>query len=69
MTRALKQIALVAALWLLVQASALACPICFQINDAHTTAGVRAAVGVLVVVTAAVVVPCAMFFSRLMKRQ
>jgi hypothetical protein len=51
------------------QAAIHACPICFQINDAHMTTGVRAAVGVLVVVTVGVVAPCAVFFSRLMKRQ
>ena len=53
----------------IAQAALHACPICFQINDAHMTSGVRAAVGVLVVVTIGVVAPCAVFFRRLMKRQ
>jgi hypothetical protein len=53
----------------MAQAVIHACPICFQINDAHMTTGVRAAVGVLVIVTAGVVAPCAVFFRRLMKRQ
>jgi len=53
----------------MAQAALHACPICFQINDAHMTTGVRTAVGVLVIVTAGVVAPCAVFFRRLMKRQ
>lgn len=61
--------ALTALLVPFIPAVVYACPICFQINDAHMTMGVRAAVGVLVAVTIGVVGACAVFFGRLMNRQ
>ena len=67
--RTLAHLLLIAAMAPLAQAVVHACPICFQINDAHMTTGVRAAVVVLVAVTAGVVGTCAVFFNRLIKRQ
>jgi len=46
-----------------------ACPVCFQIEDAHLTSGVRAAVGVLMGVTLAVVVPVVGFAVKVARRQ
>jgi hypothetical protein len=65
----LTRAAITAALVPLAQAAVHACPVCFQITDAHMTSGVRAAVVVLVAVTAGVVGACVTFFGRLMKRQ
>jgi hypothetical protein len=67
--RLLVRALLVAAAWPLMDASLRACPICFQIEDGHMAAGVRAAVVVLVAVTSTVVGGCAVFFTRLMRRQ
>ena len=44
-------------------------PGCFQIEDAHLTSGVRAAVGVLMGVTLAVVVPVVGFAVKVARRQ
>jgi hypothetical protein len=60
---------LVAVLWPLMDAVARACPICFQIDNGHVTAGVRAGVVVLIGVTVTVVGACAVFFGRLVGRQ
>jgi len=57
------------ALWPLMQASARACPICFQIENGHAAGGVRAGVVVLVGVTTAVVGGCVAFFTRIWQRQ
>lgn len=67
--RFIARLATIALLLPIAEAAVHACPICFQINDAHMSTGVRTAVGVLVVVTIGVVAPCAVFFRRLMKRQ
>lgn len=69
MTRAIKNVVIVAVMWLLVQASTLACPICFQTDNAHAIGGVRAAVGVLIAVTVGVVGAAVVFFGRVAKRQ
>ena len=45
-----------------------ACPICFQIEDAHVTSGVRAAVGVLMGVTLSVLAPIVVFAVRFARR-
>ena len=46
----------------------LACPICFQLEPGATADGVRAAVFVLVGVTACVLVGCGVFVARLLRR-
>jgi hypothetical protein len=69
MKRLLMRIAIGAAVWVAWQTAALACPICFQTNDAHVTGSVRAAVGVLIAVTVGVVGVAVVFFGRVMKRQ
>ena len=48
--------------------SVLACPVCFQIDDGHTAAGVRAAVWVLMGVTGVVLGGFAVFVRRLVRR-
>jgi hypothetical protein len=48
---------------------ALACPICFQVDDTNTVAGVRAGVVVLMSVTVAVLGAVAAFTIRLWRRQ
>jgi heme/copper-type cytochrome/quinol oxidase subunit 2 len=50
------------------EAALQACPICFQIEDAHVTSGVRAAVGVLMGVTLAVMAPVVVFAVRFARR-
>ena len=65
----LTRAAITAAMVPLAQAAVHACPVCFQINDAHMTSGVRAAVGVLVAVTVGVVGACVTLFGRLINRQ
>jgi hypothetical protein len=47
----------------------LACPVCFQVDDAHAAAGVRAGVIVLIVVTALVLGGLGVFMRRLMSKQ
>lgn len=47
----------------------LACPICFQVEDDGTVAGVRAAVLVLGAVTTAVLAGFAMFARRIVQRE
>ena len=53
----------------LADAALRACPICFQIEDAHVTSGIRAAVGVLMGVTVVVVAPVVVFAIRISRRQ
>jgi hypothetical protein len=61
---------LVTALMCLSANAALqACPICFQIEDAHVAGGVRAAVGVLMGVTVAVMAPIVVFAVRFARRE
>ena len=54
--------------WFALQAPVLACPVCFQIDDGHTAAGVRAAVWVLMGVTGVVLGGFAVFVRRLVRR-
>jgi len=54
-----------ALIWFAAGAALSACPICFQIEDAGVTAGVRAAVVVLGGVTGGVLVGVAVFARRL----
>jgi len=58
-----------ATFWALAPAAAFACPICFQLDDANTVAGVRAGVGVLLGVTSVVLVGAVVFFGRMARRQ
>jgi heme/copper-type cytochrome/quinol oxidase subunit 2 len=51
------------------EAAAWACPICFQIEDAHVTSGIHAAVGVLMGVTLAVMAPVVVFAVRFRRRE
>ena len=53
----------------LADATVHACPICFQVEDANTVNGVRAAVAVLIGVTGAVLVGFAGFAARLARNQ
>ena len=63
-------VALLAALLILLTASvALACPICFQVEDANTVAGVRAGVIVLMSVTVVVLSAVAAFSVRLWRNE
>ena len=50
-------------------AAALACPICFQVEDANTVAGVRAGVIVLMTVTVVVLTAVAAFSIRLWRNE
>jgi len=51
------------------QAAVHACPICFQIEDAHVTNGIRAAVGVLMGVTILVVSPVVAFAIKIRRQE
>jgi hypothetical protein len=66
--RAGRRAILVLALWLALDASLLACPICFQVEDGPVSAGVRAAVLVLIGVTGTVLSGFAMFIVRFVRR-
>ena len=55
--------------WLAAGATALACPICFQVEDANTVAGVRAGVIVLMSVTVIVLSAVAAFSIRLWRNE
>ena len=58
-----------AIVWLCVPATALACPVCFQVEDGPVVAGVRAGVGVLIGVTSAVLIGVGAFAVRLARSQ
>ena len=63
-------VALLATLLILLAPSvALACPICFQVEDANTVAGVRAGVIVLMSVTVVVLSAVAAFSVRLWRNE
>jgi len=53
----------------LVPDVALACPICFQVEDANTVAGVRAGVVVLMSVTVVVLTGVAAFSIRVWRNE
>ena len=55
-------------LWAASGAVTFACPVCFRIDDAPTTAGIRAAVVVLISVTVVVLAGCGLFIGGLVKR-
>jgi hypothetical protein len=50
-------------------AAAFACPICFQVEDANTVAGVRAGVVVMMSVTVVVLSAVAAFSFRLWRNE
>lgn len=68
-TRGLPAATVAAALVALSPAVALACPICFQVEDANTVAGVRAGVVVLMSVTVVVLTAVAAFSIRLWRNE
>jgi heme/copper-type cytochrome/quinol oxidase subunit 2 len=57
-----------AGLWLAAGDRLAACPVCFRIDDAPTTAGVQAAVTVMMAVTATVLSLCGVFLIRFRQR-
>jgi hypothetical protein len=59
---------LTAAVILCTPAAALACPVCFQVEDGPVVDGVRAAVGVLLAVTLIVLAGFAVFATRMVRR-
>jgi hypothetical protein len=54
--------------WLGADAVLAACPICYRIDDGPTSAGIRAAVVVLVAVTGAVLGGFGIFIARFVRR-
>ena len=56
------------AVWLALDATLVACPICFQAEDGPASAGVRAAVLVLMAVTSVVLSGFAVFIARFVRR-
>lgn len=62
------RILLAAVLWIASGAAALACPICFQVEEGPVTDGIRAAVLVLVGVTGTVLAGFAAFIVRFVRR-
>jgi hypothetical protein len=63
------RVAITTALCLGAEAAMYACPICFQIEDAHATNGIRAGVGVLMGVTGVVLVGFVRFARRVARNQ
>ena len=57
------------AMSLAVEAAVHACPICFQIEDARATIGIRAGVGVMMAVTVVVLGAFARFAIRCARNQ
>ena len=63
------RVAITIALCLGAEAAMYACPICFQIEDAHATSGIRAGVGVLIGVNSVVVGGFVRFATRVARNQ
>jgi hypothetical protein len=59
---------LIAAFWAAAGASALACPICFRVEEGPVADGVRAAVLVLIGVTTGVLTGFGVFIARFVRR-
>jgi len=55
--------------WVAASATALACPICFQVEDTQTINGVRAGVIVLMSVTVVVLTGVAAFSIRVWRNE
>ncbi len=67
--RARNAIASVAAVaWMAAGTTALACPVCFRIEEGPVSDGVRAAVLVLVAVTVSVLAGFGLFIARFVRR-
>jgi hypothetical protein len=62
------RVVMIAAGWLVAGAVAHACPICFQVGDDPVVDGVRAAIGVLMAVTAGVLTGIVAFAVRVLRR-
>ena len=60
--------AIAAALWAAAGSTALACPVCFRIEEGPVADGVRAAVFVLIGVTVSVLTGFAVFIARFVRR-
>ena len=58
----------VAGCWAAASVTALACPVCFRIEEGPVTDGVRAAVFVLIGVTVGVLAGFAVFIARFVRR-
>jgi hypothetical protein len=69
MRRSLRRVAAAGACWVAAGTTAFACPICFQVEDANTVAGVRAGVIVLMSVTVVVLSAVAAFSIRVWRNQ
>ena len=69
MRRNFQRLGAVVVCWLAAGATAFACPICFQVEDANTVAGVRAGVIVLMSVTVVVLTAVAAFSIRLWRNE
>jgi len=63
----MRRLALVA-LFALLGAPLLACPVCFQVDESATTDGLRAAVVVLVAVTTSVLTGFGIFIYKFARR-
>ena len=57
-----------AAFWGAAGSTALACPVCFRIEEGPVTSGVRAAVVVLIGVTVGVLTGFGVFIARFVRR-
>lgn len=69
MQRNLHRVAAAGICWVAAGTTALACPICFQVEDAQTVNGVRAGVVVLMSVTVVVLTAVAAFSIRLWRNE
>lgn len=69
MRRNLRRVAAAGACWMAAGTTALACPICFQVEDTQTINGVRAGVIVLMSVTVVVLTAVAAFSIRLWRSE
>jgi len=68
MTPLLRGVGSTAAIWLVMSAAAMACPVCFRMEEGPITDGVRAAVVVLMGVTTAVLAGFAVFIRGFVRR-
>ncbi|HKW02199.1 MAG TPA: hypothetical protein VJN96_20420 [Vicinamibacterales bacterium] len=57
-----------AAFWAAAGSTALACPVCFRVEEGPVTSGVRAAVLVLIGVTSGVLTGFGVFIARFVRR-
>jgi hypothetical protein len=68
MPRRIPWTAAIAIAWMCWGRALCACPVCYRIDDGPTTAGIRAAVVVLVGVTGAVLCGFGAFVARYLRR-